>query len=220
MSTIASRLDKIRSKLQPQTHLMAVSKTMPIEAIMEACAAGQRDFGENKVQDLFKKSIELKSFAINWHFIGHLQSNKINQLLSVPHLKSIHSIDSNNLLKKLLQKKVDAKIGLFLQVNTSGESEKSGFESNNELLTGMELISESSSFYLQGLMTIGKLRSDNFLADAEVCFEKLFILKEELEKESGTKLELSMGMSQDFEIAQRFQSNWVRIGSDIFGPRK
>ncbi len=196
---------------------MAVSKTKSAEAIKSAYEAGQRDFGENKVQELAQKAQLLCEECpnINWHFIGSLQSNKINSLLKVPNLVSIHSIDSIKLLNKLLSKKTDKKIGVFLQVNTSGEDEKSGFEDFEQLSVAAMSI-KSESFYFQGLMTIGKIRTDEFESDAKACFLRLNEYKERLNSDD---LELSMGMSSDFKIAIECGSNWVRIGSGIFGLR-
>jgi pyridoxal phosphate enzyme (YggS family) len=196
---------------------LAVSKTKSIEDIKLAYDAGQRDFGENKVQELNQKADLLASSCpnINWHFIGSLQSNKINNLLSTPNLVSIHSIDSIKLLNKLLNKKPDKRIGIFLQVNTSGEDEKSGFSEFAEIEEASSLL-KSESFYLQGLMTIGKIRTDDFENDAKACFLRLNEYKERLNSDD---LELSMGMSSDYKIAIDCGSDWIRIGSGIFGSR-
>ena len=202
--------------------LLAVSKTKPNADILKAYNLGQIDFGENKVQELFQKSIDLKNDCPNilWHFIGNLQSNKINQLLKVDKLVSIHSIDSIKLLNKLLGKKIDKKIGLFLQVNTSLEDEKSGFEDIIEILKGIELINRHEDFYFQGLMTIGRIRTEDFTKSAHECFSKLVEIKEQiLSKGIVQDIELSMGMSNDYEIALAYKSNWIRIGSAIFGQR-
>lgn len=209
-------LDKLKGGYN--AHLIAVSKTKPSSDIALLYELGQRDFGENKVQELLEKSNELNKSCpeINWHFIGNLQSNKINMLLKVKNLKSIHSVDSIKLLEKLISKKVDHKIGIFLQVNTSGEEEKSGFEELSELQRAVELIKTSDSFYFQGLMTIGKIRTENFFEDAKKSFSKLVELKNQL---NDSNIQLSMGMSADFELALQYGSNWVRVGSSIFGVR-
>ena len=219
MSSITDNLNRIKKTLSSGTKLLAVSKTRPSSDIKLACEAGQQDFGENKVQDLLQKSFELQELDIRWHFIGHLQSNKINQLLKTHGLVSIHSIDSINLLNKLLTKNPATNIGIFLQVNTSGETEKSGFSAYEELEEAVELVKNSERFHLQGLMTIGKIRTENFEKDARECFSRLKELKIKLDKSQDLNLELSMGMSQDYEIAQEFGTNWVRIGTDIFGKR-
>jgi pyridoxal phosphate enzyme (YggS family) len=204
--------------------LLAVSKTKPASDIQIAYVCGQRDFGENKVQELLEKSLELKVTCpdIRWHFIGGLQSNKINMLLKTQNLVSIHSIDSIKLLNKLLSKNIDKKIGIFLQINTSGEEEKGGFATTDkkEIFDAVELIREHSHFYLQGLMTIGKIRTENFEEDAALCFNELVDLKADIsQKFKLNEIELSMGMSSDYPIALKLGTNWVRIGSNIFGSR-
>jgi pyridoxal phosphate enzyme (YggS family) len=217
MSVISDQLQKINNTLKPTTKLIAVSKTKPEAMIREAYACGQRDFGENKVQDLLEKSENLSDLTgIRWHFIGSLQTNKINNLLKVKNLVSIHSIDSLKLLQKLLSKSIESKLGIFLQVNTSGESEKSGFSKLSELQACHSIFKDSGHFYLQGLMTIGKIRTDEFEADAKSCFDQLAQLKEQLDEEN---LELSMGMSADYLIAQDCGSSWIRVGSQVFGGR-
>ncbi|MCO4754045.1 MAG: YggS family pyridoxal phosphate-dependent enzyme [Bacteriovoracaceae bacterium] len=220
--SIQENLNLTLARLDGRAKLLTVSKTWPASDAMIAYNAGQRDFGENKVQDLLEKSLELEELCpdIKWHFIGKLQSNKINQLLKTPNLISIHSIDSIKLLNKLLSKKVDKKVGLFLQYNTSNEEQKSGFTDYDELVKACELTQQSECFYLQGLMTMGSISGEDFHQAAKECFSKLNGLKQSLEKELkiGT-LELSMGMSQDFEIALEEGTDWVRVGSAIFGSR-
>lgn len=219
MSDLAENLQAIKTQLNT-SKLIAVSKTKPTSMVKEVYECGQLDFGENKVQDLLEKSSELQHLEnIRWHFIGQLQSNKINQLLKVPHLFSIHSIDRLSLLEKLLKKDCSQSIGLFLQVNTSDEKEKAGFTELDQLKTATQMILSSQKFKLQGLMTIGKIRTDEFEKDARSCFLRLKQLKEDLDNEYSLNLELSMGMSSDFLIAQELGANWVRIGSSIFGNR-
>lgn len=229
---IAENLSHFRNELQGhQAKLLAVSKTKPVSDIIAAYESGQRDFGENKVQDLLEKATELQNTCpeIRWHFIGHLQSNKINQLLKTPGLCAIHSIDSLKLLNKLLTKPLSKsssdnssgeKIGLFLQINTSGESEKSGFESDDDIYEAVALTMQNDHFFLQGFMTIGRIRTENFEEDARECFESLVRLKENCaSKFKLSHLELSMGMTQDYAIALKSGTNWIRIGSAIFGER-
>lgn len=153
--------------------------------------------------------------------IGHLQSNKLNMLLKVPNLVSIHSIDRMSLLDKLLVNRHTHKIGLFLQFNTSKEVEKSGFESYKELKeAALKIVDSDSNFYLQGLMTMGKIRSENFEEDARKCFSQLAKFRDDLEKDlEVSELELSMGMSSDFYQALEYNTSWIRIGSGIFGSR-
>lgn len=220
--SIQHNLEMILGQLAQSGHakLIAVSKTRTAGEIREAYFAGQRDFGENKVQELCEKAFELSDLTdLRWHFIGHLQSNKINQLLTVEQLVSIHSIDSIKLLNKLLTKPSANKIGIFLQVNTSGEDEKFGFESMDEIQWALEKLQKSKGFYVQGLMTIGRIRTESFEDDARDCFSKLLKLKSDLEKKTQMNLQLSMGMSADFNLANQMGSDWVRIGTAIFGAR-
>jgi pyridoxal phosphate enzyme (YggS family) len=224
--SIKESIEQLNNTIAPfkGASLLAVSKTKPASDIQIAYVCGQRDFGENKVQELLEKSLELKVTCpdIRWHFIGGLQSNKINMLLKTQNLVSIHSIDSIKLLNKLLSKNIDKKIGIFLQINTSGEEEKGGFATTDkkEIFDAVELIREHSHFYLQGLMTIGKIRTENFEEDAALCFNELVDLKADIsQKFKLNEIELSMGMSSDYPIALKLGTNWVRIGSNIFGSR-
>lgn len=217
-------LSKILNEIKDghNAHLIAVSKTKPASDIDLLYQLGQSDFGENKVQELFEKSNLLISKCpdIRWHFIGHLQSNKINMLLKVPNLKAIHSIDSIQLLEKILTKRPMNTVGLFLQVNTSMEDEKSGFESLTDLENAIELILKNENYVFQGLMTIGKIRTQNFEEDAQISFAKLSEIKNQIQlKYNNLNIDLSMGMSSDYKIALLFGTNWVRIGSSIFGER-
>ena len=222
MGTILENLEFYNNEILsfPQAKLLAVSKTKSASCIKSAYELGQRDFGENKVQELLEKSLDLRSSCpdICWHFIGSLQSNKINMLLKVERLVSIHSVDNIKLLNKLLNKKSDRKVGLFLQVNTSEEQEKAGFLVESDLFEAISCFDRAycKSFFFQGLMTIGKIRTQSFEKDAKISFEKLCILKEKIGVES---IDLSMGMSADYKIALEMQSNWIRIGSGIFGER-
>lgn len=219
--SIQKRLESIKAKLGQKAELIAVSKTRSDQEICMAYRAGQRHFGENKVQELAHKAENLASDCpdIIWHFIGHLQSNKVNKLLSIPQLKYIHSIDDLEILDKILQKKSLQCLKLFLQVNTSHEQEKAGFENQQELIEAAKKI-QASAYDLQGLMTISKIRTDDFTKDAHLCFAKLLELKLALDQKLQINLDLSMGMSNDYTIALEYQSDWVRVGTAIFGERK
>jgi pyridoxal phosphate enzyme (YggS family) len=215
-SELLKNFEEVIQTIQGPTKLLCVSKTKPAIMTHDLYKHGVRDFAENQVQDLLAKSLELKDLTeLRWHFIGKLQSNKINQLLKVKNLVAIHSIDSVKLLQKLLKKEVEQGIGLFLQVNTSGEMEKSGFTDISQIREAAMMIEQSSSFKLQGLMTIGKIRTDAFEKDARSCFQSLVEIRDSLDKD----LELSMGMSSDYQIAMECGATWVRIGSQIFGQR-
>ena len=225
LEMISKYLESLNLELQkyPQAKLIAVSKTKPASDIELAYRSGQRDFGENKVQELLDKSLELNDSCpdIRWHFIGHLQSNKINHLLKVKNLVSIHSIDSIKVLDKLISKDFDTnifgnKIGLFLQINTSGEEEKGGFRSSAGISESIKSIQNSQGFHFQGFMTIGNIRTEEFETEAARCFEQL---KDYQQQVLPAKAELSMGMSSDYQLALEHGSHWIRVGSMIFGGR-
>jgi PLP dependent protein len=204
------------------TKLLIVSKTRSLEEITTYYELGHRDFGENRVQELSDKAHALLKDCpdIRWHMIGHLQTNKINALFSIPHLYAIHSVDDRECVEKLLkaEDRLQHEVQIFLQFNTSHEAEKSGFETYHELEAAAELLIGAKNLKLQGLMTMGTLRTDNFEAEAGRCFQDLQVEKEKLQTELGLghKLETSMGMSQDYKIAIREKSDWVRLGTMMF----
>lgn len=212
-----------RAGREGSPRLVAVSKTKPISAVQEAYDAGHRDFGENYVQELLEKAPALPS-DVRWHFIGHLQTNKAKALVDgVPSLAMVETIDSEKLASKL-----DAAIAaggrsalpVFVQVNTSGEESKYGVEPGNTTVELARHISESCPhLHFAGLMTIGmrdySSRPENF-----ECLSKC---RKEVAQALGlneTDIELSMGMSGDFEQAIEMGSTNVRVGSTIFGARK
>lgn len=213
------RLSQIRKELG-STSLLIVSKTRPLEDIKTYYELGHRDFGENRVQDLEEKAIALQNECpeIRWHMIGHLQTNKINHLFAVPNLYAIHSVDDRECVEKLIkaEDKLAHDVKVFLQFNTSHEAEKSGFETYTDLLASAELIVKAKHLKLAGLMTMGTLRTEDFEAEAGRCFQDLNVEKVKLETELGLKLMTSMGMSQDYKIAIREKSDWVRIGTMMF----
>jgi len=204
-----------------QKKFIAVSKKHPVDEIEFLYSKGHRDFGENRVEELKLKSDDLskKCPEIKWHFIGHLQSKKISLLAKVSNLYAIHSIDSIELLYKLVRKNFVNQIRCFLQVNTSKEVEKFGFRNEKNLLQAAKFMQglKSDDFLLQGLMTMSKLRTVNFESDARKCFKKLCEMRDLINNELGLELELSMGMSSDFAIALEYGTSWPRIGSKIFG---
>lgn len=217
---LQGKLSEVKSRLKSGVTLVIVSKTRPIEDIQMYYELGIRDFGENRVQELFEKSELLKKKCpdIRWHMIGHLQSNKINQLFTIENLHSIHSVHDQALLDKLMkaEHRLSHEVEIYLQFNTSMEVEKSGFETYTELKTAAECAQKARNLRLVGLMTMGTLRTENFERDAGVCFQNLRVEKEKLEAELNLKLRTSMGMSQDFEIAIREGTNCVRLGTMMF----
>ncbi len=212
------RLNEVRSLLPEGSHLLIVSKMRTTDEIRAYYDLGQRDFGENRVPELAEKAAALALICpeIRWHMIGHLQSNKINALFSVPHLKSIHSVDDLALLEKLIkaQDRLNEVIDIFLQVNTSFEEEKSGLENETDLKRAAQMLDSCQKLLLRGLMTMGKIRTEDFETDARKCFSLLNEQRDRLDRD----LETSMGMSQDYKIALEEGSNWIRLGTMMFNP--
>lgn len=213
-------LAKVQAQLPAGSNLLIVSKTRPYQDIQAYYDLGHRDFGENRVQELLEKSEILKNSCpeIRWHMIGHLQSNKINQLYSVHNLWAIHSVDDQDLLEKLLkaEAKLSTNLNLFLQYNTSKEEEKSGFEDYESLKKATLLFPAQSKVKLYGLMTMGTLRTENFEGEARRCFQELNQIRDRLSQELSCPLQTSMGMSQDYRIALEEKANWIRLGTMLF----
>jgi pyridoxal phosphate enzyme (YggS family) len=222
---IAKNLSAIKKEMKG-AHLVAVTKYSPVEDAITAYEAHHYDFGENRVQDLEEKSQAFKEkelTKVKWHFIGHLQTNKVRELLKIPNLYAIHSVDSLRLLEEIIKRESDfagPELKLFFQVNTSHEAEKSGFESAEELNLAVELILSRSHSKLKlfGLMTMGTIRTVNFEAEATRCFKDLKSIATNLENSYSLKspLKLSMGMSQDYKLALEAGSDYIRVGSAIF----
>jgi pyridoxal phosphate enzyme (YggS family) len=222
--TFEKRLEKVELRIaaacekagrpRDSVHLLAVSKTKPPEAIREAAGCGLRLFGENKVQEAQSK-IPLCPDGLEWHLIGHLQSNKAKVAANL--FRMIHSVDSLKLLNAL-DTHADMSLPVLLQVNVSGEASKSGM-APGEVADVIEAANQMAKVEVHGLMTIPPFTSDP--EKARVHFAALRNLRDRLQQETGTPLpELSMGMSHDLEIAIEEGSTWVRIGTDLFGSRK
>ncbi|WP_375585342.1 YggS family pyridoxal phosphate-dependent enzyme [Cyclobacterium xiamenense] len=210
-----------RSFPNPDCLLVAVSKTKPIAAIQEAYAAGIRDFGENKVQEMTEKEAALPK-DIRWHMIGHLQRNKVKYIVPFVHL--IHSVDSLRLLKQINKegRKINRVIPCLLQVHIASEESKFGWD-EAELIAFLhgEEIDELQHIRVLGLMGMATNTSDTEKIRSE--FHGLSALFERLKRSelpSQVQMEeLSMGMSGDYQIAQEEGSTMVRIGSAVFGAR-
>lgn len=219
-SDLQKNIEVILSEIKSsKAKLLIVSKNQTLDDIRSLYDLGFRDFGENKVQELLEKSQKLQDLKeLRWHFIGHLQTNKINKLAEVKNLVSIHSVDSIELFKKLVVsfKNHAQKLGLFLQFNTSGEVEKFGFDPEEDLSPIILAIDLTQQVYVQGLMTMGTYRTDHPLEEARKCFQKLKDIRQELSQKTKLSLELSMGMSGDYVLAAQMESDWVRVGSKIF----
>jgi len=194
--------------------LLAVSKTKPPEAVREAADCGIRLFGENRVQEAQAK-IPLCPDGLEWHLIGHLQSNKARVAANL--FQMIHSVDSLKLLRAL-DAHAEITLPVLLQVNISGEAAKFGMKPD-EVAGVVEAANQMNKVEVHGLMTIPPFAPDpektrsHFSALRELCHR--------VQDETGTPLpELSMGMSHDLEVAIEEGSTWVRIGTDLFGTRK
>ena len=193
--------------------LVAVSKTKPIEDILELYNLGHRDFGENYVQELAEKAEKLPN-DIRWHFIGHLQSNKVRSI--VPFIYLIHGVDSLKLLKEIDKQAEKSKrvIDCLLQVHIAQEETKFGFD-ETELLN-LEL-KQFLNVRIKGLMGMASLTDD--INKIRIEFKSLRTLFEKLKTQNPELSILSMGMSADYKIALEEGSNMVRIGSLLFGER-
>ena len=197
----------------PEVHLIAVSKKQSAEAVEVLYRLGHRDFGENYAQELVAKAQELERrgcTGIRWHFIGHLQSNKIKMIL--PYVSVVHTVDSEKLAAKLADAQADrGPLPIFLEVNIDHEEGKGGV--SPEAVAGLaSTVSKSSALQLQGLMCIPAAEGNS-----KEAFRKLNALEKTLRPSSQGML--SMGMSSDFEMAIQEGATHVRVGTALFGER-
>ncbi len=214
--SISLNLKKIFNQIPKNVLLVAVSKTKTINDIKLAYNSGQLHFGENKIQELIEKENKLPK-NIKWHMIGHLQRNKVKYI--APFIHMIHSVDSLKLLKEINKQAVKNKriINTLIQVDISEDSTKFGFsfEEIKELLK-IEKIKEFQNVSIQGLMGMASFTSDKKLIKKQ--FNNLNDLYIKF-KNSYSFEYLSMGMSSDYKIAIKCNSNLIRLGSNIFGKR-
>lgn len=200
--------------------LVAVSKTKPVEDILELYQLGHRDFGENYVQELVQKA-EVLPKDIRWHFIGHLQTNKLKQIAPFVHL--IHGVDSAKLLQEINKQggKNDRVIDCLLQVHIAQEETKFGLDEEE-----LNQVMSSNSSVLKNAGIIGLMGMASFTDDLEKVRVEFNSLKKLFDKYSQSPIAnrqlsvLSMGMSSDYRIAIEEGSTMVRIGSLLFGERK
>jgi len=222
MTSIASNIRSLKQQIPTSVKLVAVSKTKPVSDILEAYNSGQRSFGENRVQELMQKKDLLPS-DIEWHLIGHLQSNKVK--LVVPFISLIHSVDSFQLIRiiNLEASRVNRVVNCLLQIHIAEEETKFGFN-----MTEIHEMIRSEDFRrLNSLGICGVMGMATFTEDKERIRREFRYLAEcfnELRKgyfaEEPCFKEISAGMSGDFKIAIGEGSTIVRIGSLIFGERK
>jgi pyridoxal phosphate enzyme (YggS family) len=210
-----------RSGRDPRTvRLVAVSKTVPAERVRQAVEAGVQTLGENYIQEARSKHAELSDLSVNWHFIGHLQSNKAKYAVRLFDL--IHSLDSLKLARELNRQAArrERVQPVLIQVNISREESKSGI-ATEEIETLVREVAALENIRLQGLMTMPPFFDQP--ERARPYFHKLFELARHIEDLgiAGVSMqELSMGMSGDFEVAIEEGATLVRVGTAIFGARK
>ncbi len=218
---IAEKILKIKSELGDSARLVAVSKTKPVEDLLEAYNAGQRLFGENKVQELVGKNEALPN-DIQWHYIGHLQTNKVKYL--APFVSVIHAVDSLKLLKTINKeaKKNDRLIECFLQFHIAKEDTKFGLdESEAESIINDKVFVTLENIRITGVMGMATYTSDTEQVRGEFRTLKSIFdsIKSKYFSTTDSFKEISMGMSGDYKLAVEEGSTIVRIGSLIFGAR-
>lgn len=224
--SIKENILQINKELPPSTKLVAVSKFKPVEAVQEAYDAGQRIFAESRPQEL-KQKVEVLPKDIEWHFIGHLQTNKIKMV--VPYTTLIHSIDSERLLVEVGEyaRRNNYHPGVLLELHIAQEETKQGFSADeildllDRIASDGELRDKLSNISVRGLMAMASFVDDQEQIRSE--FSKLLELRDEIIRRNYPFLdsftELSFGMSGDYHIAASMGSTMVRIGTSIFGSR-
>jgi pyridoxal phosphate enzyme (YggS family) len=225
---IRDNLERVRERIGKAAHkagrseseitIVGVTKTFGPEIVTAAVEAGIEDIGENRIQEFLTKADEV-NVPCRWHLVGHLQTNKVNK--AVGRFEMIHSVDSLKLARKLSMVGIERGIAtkILLEVNTSGEASKYGF-APEEVVEISDQIILMRGIILKGLMTVGPWVEDT--AVVAKAFETLRRCKEEIEEESTdyyTLQHLSMGMTDDFEIAISEGSTMVRLGRVLFGER-
>lgn len=222
--SIASNLNTIKSTLPEHVTLVAVSKTKPVSDLMQAYETGQRIFGENKIQEMTEKWEQMPK-DIQWHMIGHVQSNKVKFM--APYVNLIHGVDSLKLLQEINKQalKYNRTIDCLLQIYIAEEESKFGLDENelNELLTSVEF-KELKNIRILGLMGMATFTEDQNQIKKE--FTHLKSIFDSLKNRDGYGKgalqhisTISMGMSGDYQLAIECGSTMVRIGSSIFGGR-
>jgi PLP dependent protein len=222
MSDIAANIISLKRSLPYSVRLVAVSKTRPVSDILDAYNAGQRCFGENRVQEILSKKDHLPA-DIEWHLIGHLQSNKVRSV--VPFISLIHSVDSMKLLTVINSEalKINRVVDVLMQVHIAMEETKFGF-SKAEI---EDMLGSPDFVYLKNIRICGVMGMATFTSDTDQVrreFRSLYALYSDLKKRYFNSAEqfseISMGMSGDYKIAAEEGSTMVRVGSLIFGERK
>ena len=214
---ISEKIQKYKEELGQEITLVAISKTKPISDILEAYKAGQRIFGENKIQEMSAKWEALPK-DIEWHMVGSVQRNKVKYM--APYVNLVHTVDSLKLLKEIDKeaKKNKRSISCLLQIKIAEEESKSGISAEE----AKEILNSEEFLKMQNVNVIGLMGMATFTEDMEQVkkeFQALNSVFKEFKKDYPQLTTLSMGMSGDYKIAVDSGSNMVRIGSAIFGGR-
>ena len=215
--SISENIKKYQDALPKSTTLVAVSKTKPVSSLLQAYDAGQRVFGENKIQEMASKWEEMPK-DIQWHMIGHVQTNKVKYM--APFVDLIHTVDSLKLLREINKQaaKHDRVINCLLQIKIAEEEHKFGLDHQDALL----LLAKDIQATLPHVSIVGLMGMASFTdnkTQIETEFKKLSTLHQKLITQYPQLTVLSMGMSSDYNLALNHGSTMVRIGSSIFGAR-
>ena len=225
---IKENLEEVREKIRQASQrsgrreedvtLISVSKTKPVEVLREAYEAGSRDFGENRVQEIMEKYGQMPE-DVRWHMIGHLQKNKVRQVIDKAVL--IHSVDTVELAEQIEKDaaKRDLTVDILLEVNVAEEESKFGFRTE-EVEAAVMKIKEFPHVHIKGLMTIAPFVSNS--EDNREVFKKLYQLYVDIRSKNIDNVNmsvLSMGMTGDYEVAVEEGATMIRVGTGIFGAR-
>ena len=215
MINIEENISLLNKKIEKKTSVIAVSKKKSAELVEQAYLLGIKNFGENYLQEALQKIISLNHLDINWHFIGKIQSNKCKDIAR--NFQWVHTIDRFKIAKRLNDDcPLDKIINVLIQINIDNEESKSGIN-ESQLFDLAEKISVLPNLKLKGIMVIPKNNLENNLT--EESFKKTLEISIKLRNKFSEANEISMGMSNDFELAIKNGSTMVRIGTGIFGER-
>ena len=215
MINIEENISLLNKKIEKKTSIIAVSKKKSAELVEQAYLLGIKNFGENYLQEALQKIISLNHLDINWHFIGKIQSNKCKDIARS--FQWVHTIDRFKIAKRLNDDcPLDKIINVLIQINIDNEESKSGIN-ESQLFDLAEKISVLPNLKLKGIMVIPKNNLENNLT--EESFKKTLEISTKLRNKFSEANEISMGMSNDFELAIKNGSTMVRIGTGIFGER-
>ena len=220
--SIAQNLQCITAQLPQGVRLVAVSKFHPVDKVMEAYNAGQRIFGENRAQELAAKAPQMPT-DIEWHFIGHLQKNKVRMIM--PWASTIQSIDSIQLLQLVNKEaaRIDHYVNVLLQLHVAKEQTKSGFSIDEVLKAAEEgAFNNLSNVTICGVMAMATFTDDmnQVASEFELVHNTFLTLRDKHFAGNPAFKEISMGMSDDWPVAVKHGATLVRIGTDIFGARE